>query len=184
MKTHVIYIPGLGDRYDRFRVWALKSWKLWGVSTQHVPMVWYDGASMSAKLVRITTAIGHAPEGSRIVLIGESAGATLALKASAAPRVARVITLCGVARPDTPVSAYLRRRAPALDNGVRNLAESYAIDVHSVRAAADGVVGRRFSVLEGASEHVIWSVGHLTTIALCLTIYAPIISAIAKMHHK
>lgn len=181
MQTQIIYIPGLGDRYDGFRVWALRSWSLWGVRTAHVPIKWYDGGSMDSKLARITTAIDNTAPDRRIVLIGESAGASLALQAGESdPRVTRVITLCGVARPDTPVSSYLRRRAPALNEAVNTLNDSYNIDVHSVRAAVDGVVGKRYSVVKGATTHVIWSIGHLTTIALCLTIYAPIISAIAK----
>jgi pimeloyl-ACP methyl ester carboxylesterase len=181
MKTTVLYIPGLGDRYDGFRRWALRSWKLWGVDARLVPITWYDGGSMTSKLGRISDAIGQVSDDRRLVLIGESAGASLALHAGAKDsRVTRVITLCGVARPDTPVSAYLRRRAPALNEGVNDLKESYGMDVHSVRAAADGVVGKRYSVIRGAKEHVIWSVGHLTTISLCLTVLAPIISAIAK----
>src|SRR3546814_5836495 len=52
----------------------------------------------------------------RIVLVGESAGASLALHTAAVDtRVSKVITLCGVAVPTTPVSARLRRKAPALD---------------------------------------------------------------------
>lgn len=136
---------------------------------------------MESKLDRITAAINQVPDNSRIVLIGESAGASLALHVAANdPRVARVITLCGVASPDTPVSGYLRRRAPALSEAVDSLNESYDTDVHSVRAIVDGVVAKRYSVVRGANEHVIWSIGHLTTIALCLTVLAPIISAIAK----
>lgn len=136
---------------------------------------------MESKLERISKAIDQVEGKNRLVLIGESAGASLALHVGANDsRVTRVITLCGVARPDTPVSSYLRRRAPALNEGVDSLNESYSIDVHSVRAVADGVVAKRYSVVKGAKEHVIWSIGHLTTIALCLTILAPAISAIAK----
>ncbi len=182
MKTHIIYIPGLGDRYDGFRVAALKSWRLWGVSVRHVPITWYDGGSMDSKLDRIDTAISQAPSNANIVLVGESAGATLALAMAENPSISRVITLCGVATPTTPVSGYLRRRAPALNDGVSGLAGSYDADIHSVRAAIDGVVAKKYSVVNGATEHIIWSVGHLTTIALCLTIYAPIITSIAKKH--
>lgn len=136
---------------------------------------------MESKLGRITDAIDRIKGGGRLVLIGESAGASLALHAAASDsRVTRVITLCGVARPDTPVSAHLRRRAPALNDGVDSLRGVYDMDVHCVRAAVDGVVNKRYSVVKGAKEHVIWSVGHLPTISLCLTILAPIISAIAK----
>lgn len=181
MKTHIIYIPGLGDRYDSFRSRALKLWRLWGVTTQHVPSVWYDGGSMYSKLARIKNAIDDVPKDTRIILIGESAGATLALHSLAgSDRITRVITLCGVARNFTPISGYLRRRAPALDEAVNTLPDEFRSDIHSVRAAIDGVVGSKYSSTSNAKRHVIWSVGHLTTIVLCLTIYAPIITAIAK----
>ena len=181
MQTYIIYIPGLGDRYDGFRARALKLWKIWGVKTIHVPIAWYDKGSMDSKLAKIQSVIDNVPKDVHIVLIGESAGATLALHtAQRDKRVNRVITLCGVARSFTPVSNYLRAKAPALDQAVDSLREDSTVDVHSVRAFIDGVVGSKYSSTEHAVQHVIWSVGHLTTIALCLTFYAPIISAIAK----
>ena len=181
MKTYIIYIPGLGDRYDSFRRAALRTWKLWGVDARLVPMTWYNGDSMESKLKLVQSAIDSIPKNERIVVIGESAGGTIALSIGATePRVSRVITLCGVARPDTPVSNYLRRRAPALHEGVSSLRETHTVDIHCVRAFIDGVVGKKYSVVNGSQEHVIWSVGHLTTIGLCLTIFAPIMSAIAK----
>ena len=180
MKTHIIYIPGLGDRYDPFRRACLKSWRLWGVTTEHVPITWYDGGAFDQKYELIAKAVAKA-KNKQVVLIGESAGATLALQAGAnEPSVHRIITLCGVARPDTPISGYLRRRAPALHHGVNTLPKLFDKEVHSIRAFVDGIVGRRYSVVEDSTEHVIWSVGHFTTIALCLTVFAPIVATIAK----
>jgi pimeloyl-ACP methyl ester carboxylesterase len=181
MQTYILYVPGLGDRYDNFRSWALQWWKLWGVDATLVPITWYDGGSMESKLARIDHALSDAPDGKRIVLVGESAGATLALHVGDRDRrVSRVITLCGVARSFTPVSKHLRNRAPALDQAVNTLADTPQVEVHSIRAAIDGVVGSKYSSTSGAKRYVIWSVGHLFTIALCLTLYAPIITTIAK----
>lgn len=136
---------------------------------------------MESKLKRIDAVIDSVPKDTRVVLIGESAGATLALHTVVTnARVSRVITLCGVARNFTPVSSYLRKKAPALDEAVNTLPDDFKSDIHSVRAAIDGVVGSKYSSTARANKHVIWSVGHLTTIALCLTIFAPIITAIAK----
>jgi pimeloyl-ACP methyl ester carboxylesterase len=149
------------------------------VTTEHVPITWYDGGPLEQKTELVAAAIDRA-HGKRVVIIGESAGATLALHAASHPAVVRVITLCGVTRPDTPVSNYLRRRAPALDTAVRTLPKSFDTDVHSIRAVADGVVNKRYSVAPGAKAHVMWTVGHLMTIALSLTCLAPIVAAIAK----
>lgn len=184
MSTHILYIPGLGDRYDPFRRACLKLWRLWGVSVEHVPITWYDGGSFDAKYDLIKKALGRS-KADRTVVIGESAGATLALQVAAnEPHIAKVITLCGVARPDTPIAKYLRERAPALDVGVETLAHSFDVEVHSVRAWMDGVVKRKYSVVKGSREHVIWSVGHFSTIALCLTVYAPLLATIAKKPKK
>lgn len=181
MKTYVLYIPGLGDGYDGLRRTGLRTWKLWGVQATLVPMTWYDGDSVQSKMARIQAAIDAVPDDRRLVLFGESAGASLALLASVDnKRVERVVTVCGVARPDTPVSSHIRRGAPALDQALQRLPERFDVDVHSVRAVFDGVIGKRYSIVQGSTSHVIWSVGHFTTITLCLTLFGPIISAIAK----
>ena len=185
MPTHVIYIPGLGNWNDRLRAAALNVWKLWGTPATLVPINWDDGRSMDQKMDLIQIAINAVPRGDRIVLIGESAGATLALHTAAVDtRVSRVITLCGVAVPTTPISGELRRKSPALDQAVSTLPRHFNVDVHSVRAAVDNVVGHRYSTVAGAKRHVIWSIGHVLTITLCLTILSPIMSGIAKSTKK
>lgn len=179
--TTILYIPGLGDRYDPARRFALKFWRVWGVRAQLIPITWYDGKSMNEKVGRIEAAIASVDTKDRIVLIGESAGATLALHVGCEDqRVSRIITLCGVARSTTPIAGYLRKKAPALDTGVNTLRPNKKADIHSVRAYLDPTVGKKYSVAPGAAEHIVWSIGHLTTIALCLTIYAPYLVAIAK----
>lgn len=181
MRTTVLYIPGLGDGYDHFRCTALRFWSLFGVQAVLVPITWYDGADFDAKYQRITQAVKGAQPG-RVVLIGESAGATLALHAAADAGlpIDSIITLCGVARRATPISSRIRRRAPALDQAVRTIPEAYRVPVLSLRAMVDHVVGRRSSTAVGADSKTIWSVGHLTTILLCLTILAPYMSKLAR----
>lgn len=181
MSTYVIYIPGLGDTYDGFRRTVLGWWKLWGVIAVYVPITWYDGDDMASKLARINTAIGNVPKGNRIVVIGESAGATLALHVGQAhPHVERIITLCGVARRQTPISSALRRRAPAIDEAVRTLPNTSGQDVHSIRAVFDATVNKRWSTATGATPHVMYTPGHRIAIIMCLTVLAPLIANIAK----
>lgn len=185
MATHIVYVPGLGDGYHRLRAAALGWWKVWGANVVPVKIDWYDGHDIDQKMSLIKQAIDTIPPQHRVVLIGESAGAALALHTSViSDRIDRVITLCGVARPTTPISAALRRKAPALDQAVNTLPEQYEVEVHSIRAAIDGVVGPRYSSVLGARRHVVWFVGHLPTIVLCLTILAPYMVHIAKEHKK
>lgn len=180
--THIIYIPGLGDYYDGFRRLSLRCWRLWGVTTEHVPITWYDGGDLESKIMLVQDAVTKAKrEDVKIVLIGESAGASLALHMAARDAgVEKVITLCGVTRRSTPISQHLRKRAPALHAAVQTIPDKLQIPIDSVRAVVDGTVGKRYSVAVGAKAHVIWSVGHLTTIALCLTLLAPLMASIAK----
>ncbi len=179
MKTHIIYIPGLGDRYDGFRRVVLSFWKLWGVSMEYVPITWYDEGSFDEKMQRIERAVKRAKD-RRIVLVGESAGASLALHGASRFGVKKVITLCGVAQSKTPISNYLRAKAPALHTAASTLPSRYPVPVESLRAFKDGVVGERWSKTNDATVHTIWMVGHMTTIVICLTILASLMVTIAK----
>lgn len=181
MRTHIIYIPGLGDGYEWFRTRALSSWRLGGVEVTHIPMTWYDGRSMSAKLDKIMAAIDRVPSGCRVVLIGESAGATLALHAASQSKlVYRVITVCGVVSRDTPISTQLQKRSPALAQATRTIPWPIQADTHTIRAYKDWVVNRQYSTRPEATVHTIWLIGHLLTIVACLTILMPLMITIAK----
>ena len=79
MRTSIVYIPGLGSRYNSVRMFALKFWAVYGVSTTLIPLDWYDGDTIEGKLSKVQDAINQAGKRSRVVVVGESAGATLAL---------------------------------------------------------------------------------------------------------
>lgn len=179
MNTRIVYIPGLGDRYDGFRRFALKLWRIWGVQAEFVPIKWYDGEGYDQKMTRVKIAIEQ-NKSNRLVLFGESAGATLALHAAKAGGVDRVVTVCGVATSHAPISSYLNKKAPALVPATRTLPQESTLDVHSVRAAIDPVVNRKYSVAQGATVHKLWTIGHFTTIVLCLTVLSPLMVTIAK----
>ena len=174
MRTHVIYLPGLGVGYDPFRGACLKAWRLYGVTAELVPLRWTDGRSFDEKYQSVRRAIQRAP-GKRIVVIGESAGATMALYVAEHEKgIDTVITLCGVTNEMMIIAPSLRRRAPALVTGLKHLSRRHNhVPVVSLRAWYDPVVSRRFCVPAYAEERVVWSIGHLVTIGLCLTFYAP-----------
>ncbi|HRJ06009.1 MAG TPA: hypothetical protein PK096_00355 [Candidatus Saccharibacteria bacterium] len=173
--THVIYIPGLGDHYEWFRSFGLKIWTLWGISAELVPSIWDDGQSLETKSSRVIAAINTAQSaGKRVILVGESAGAALALIVAANHRVEKVVTLCGVARANTPIAAALRKRVPALDQAVKALDNIVVTaPIVSLRAARDAVINKRYSIADGAESHVLWSAGHQFTVVLCLTVFSP-----------
>ena len=175
---HILYIPGLGDGYDGFRRSALRLWSLLGVKAELVSLTWYDGGSFDKKYALIQASIDTASkDNARIIVIGESAGASLALIAAERnAAVAHVMTLCGVTQPNTPIAQSLRRRAPALDEAVGRLSQHDqrpSLQRTSLRAFIDSTVGKRYSIASGADERIVWSVGHLLTIVLCLTVFSP-----------
>ncbi len=181
MKTQILYISGLGDSYDGFRNMCLKAWRILGVETRLVTSKWNNGERYEAKIRNVLNEISRAHgAGARIVLIGESAGATLALIAGQDRRVSRTITLCGVTDPNMPIAKKIRQRSPAFVEAVSALRSVKLEGVVSVRGAVDLTVKKDYSVWPESQEKVVVGVGHLLTIILCLTVYSPWLIRVSK----
>lgn len=187
MPRHVLYIPGLGDGYDPGRRAALWLWRLYGVRAELIPMRWSHETSYMAKYTRIVDAIKAAESrGEEVVLIGESAGASMALNVFAArPSVVRLITVCGVNAPDIKIAPRLQRRNPAFVESVEHLTDSLArLDTSKITtlyALYDESVADRYTKISGANQRRLYGIGHLGTIILTLTIFAHIPTGIAKL---
>jgi hypothetical protein len=181
MKHLVIYIPGLGDHYDVVRRFFLFFWRIYGVKTQLVSMQWYDGRPYEEKYERVEAAIENAQaEGYLVSLIGESAGASMAMNVFARrDSLHRMISLCGVNNYNTPISPRILKRGPAFKSSVELLNDSQttalasrAARVVSVTALRDLVVSVEKNRMPGVRHVTVWSLGHLTTILLCLSAYS------------
>jgi len=177
MSHHIIYIPGLGDRYDNLRRSGIKRWNRQGLTAELVPMQWNKGGTFSDRKQKIETAIDTAlAAGHRVALIGESAGASMAINImTGRDDVMLLVTLCGVASPSSPVAPYLRRRSPTFDESLKRLSSSHdqlhLSDVVTFSAFRDSVVRRRYSTINGANNRRLPSIGHFTTITLALTVF-------------
>lgn len=186
MKHYVIYIPGLGDNYDKARRWALLGWRLWGVRTELVPMIWYDGQSYDKKQQRVLAAVKQASaNGYAVSLIGESAGGSMAINVAAQlPTLNKLITIGGVDNPAIKVAAHTLQKAPAFDESIRRLTKSLpdinAARTHVVRGWYDPVVSARQAYIKDAYSHRVIGFGHLMTIGLCLTIFSSYIVSLIK----
>ena len=187
---HLIYIPGLGDGYDVMRRVGLMTWRLWGVTTELVPMQWYGGGSIDARYDALSGAIDRALlKGRRVVLVGESAGASLAINvASHLLDIYGLMTICGITNPRAEVSSVIRKKSPAFNQSLARLGKDVSkLDlsvVCNIRAIVDHVVPRRSSVIPGAKRRTIWSVGHVATIALCLSVYGGFVVYLARSIRK
>ncbi|MNH58476.1 Alpha/beta hydrolase family protein [compost metagenome] len=189
-RLHLIYIPGLGDGYDGLRRAGLFAWRVWGVSTELVPMRWYGGGDLATRYATVVAAIDHAQQrGCRVVLVGESAGASLAINVAAhRSDIFGLMTICGIASPRAEVSSLIRKKSPAFNQSLarleNDLNELDLSRVCNVRAAVDHVVPRGSSVILGAKQRTMWSVGHVATITLCLSLYGGLIVRLARTIKK
>lgn len=189
-KCHIIYIPGLGDGYDGLRRAGLLTWQLWGVSTELVPMKWYGGGDLATRYSTVTAAIDRAQQrGRRVILVGESAGASLAINvASRRSDIHGLMTICGIVNSRAEVSSAIRKKSPAFNQSLAQLEydirELDLASVCNVRAGVDSIVPKRSSVIPGATQRIIWSVGHVTTVALCLSVYGGLLVRFARAIKK
>lgn len=185
MKYYILYIPGLGN-YDRARASALKMWRVFGVSVQLVSVKWHDGRTYEEKLAEVQKEAEKAIKaGYKVVMIGESAGASLALNAAATlPKLHKIVLIAGVNSSRLPISPYTKKRSIAFAQSAAGIAKSLekidTVKIHTIRALHDAVVSPRFNDIPGAHRHVLPTIGHLATIILCLTILSPFVIRIIK----
>jgi hypothetical protein len=184
-RHYVIYIPGLGDKFDMFRRASLRLWAIWGVKTELVPMHWDSEKEFAPKLTRITTAIRSAKKrGYAVSVIGESAGATMAINIGAKHELHQIMTLCGVNNPKMHILPQTYKRAPAFKKAFGMMGQSFAtldlLRVQTVSAYVDKVISPRDSSIPGARNHRLFSFGHLFTVSLCLTFLSGYIASLIK----
>ncbi|MNT24336.1 Alpha/beta hydrolase family protein [compost metagenome] len=140
-------------------------------------MQWYGGGDFSQRYDAVVAAIDKAQlRGDRVVVVGESAGASMAINVVAhRPDVDGLVTVCGITNSQAEVSPLIRKKSPAFNEAISRLDSSLNMlnltRVCSVRAVIDSVVPKHSSVITGARQGVAWSVGHLFTITLCLSLY-------------
>lgn len=185
---HILYLSGFGTGYDRHRLRLLKKWRFKGVSVELVPLRWEGKESFEQKLARIDQAIDRVRD-KRVVLLGESAGGSMAVHmyARRPDDFYKVMTVCGKnSHPETVGESYYRR-SPAFRTAMERLVEATELLTKEQRQAFvsihpwhDAVVPVRETMLADCKRVRLWSIGHLTTIFLALTIYAPIVARQAR----
>jgi len=184
---HILYISGLGDNYDRLRLRCLNWWKFKNVTVELVPMRWESG-TFEQKLARIDTAINRA-KGKKVVVIGESAGGSMAVHTYArrGGDVDKVMTLCGKnTHPEKVSERYyvhhpsFRESMNQLNASLDSLTDKQRSQFVSIHPLYDPTVPVDETLLPGCKSVRLWSVGHLSTILLALTILSPIIVRVAR----
>lgn len=189
-RTHIIYIPGLGDGYDGLRRFCLGFWRMYGVDVEFISSSWSNHESFDTKMQRLITAAQHAHrDGDSVVLLGESAGGSMALNvyASIPETIHRVVTLCGKnTRPDN-VSPVLYRRNESfrtsmhrVSDAVKQLTTAQRQRITSIYPFYDPTVPINETFVPDCRRVRIWSVGHLISILVGLTIGSFVVVREAK----
>lgn len=156
---------------------------MYGVRVTMVPMRWMSDEAYGDKRARVEEII-HKSSDEKIVLMGESAGGSMALTlyAEHVNTLVGLVTLCGKNTRSDNVSSYLYRRNPAFQDSMHR-AEVVAIGLSradrrrfvSVVPWYDPTVPVAQTLLPGCQKMTLPAVGHLFSIFAMLTIYAPLI---------
>ena len=184
MARHIIYIPGLGDRYDAIRRLGLALWRRPGVRVTHLPMNWSDPReSYAQKVERIRRAIEGS--GDTVTLVGESAGGAMAIGVmrELAGSVNSVVTVCGMNQGAHRVSPRLYENNKAFqeamqtaDAVVSTLTEQEKASMLTVYSSADMTVRPRDTRIDGVEAVDLRIPGHgLTIIAVLFFFYRRIL---------
>jgi hypothetical protein len=185
---HIIYLPGFGDDYDIGRRLFLWCWRIFGVTTEFIPMHWNSNESYAEKLARIDIAIDRAAS-RRIVVIGESAGGSLVLPvyAKRTRDLYKVMTISGKNNNSASVAPRLYAKHVAFRESMRatELALEQIDDGLRRRFIAfyplyDDVIPLQEAIIPGCKVIRLFSIGHFFTIFLALTLYSGYVIHVAK----
>lgn len=175
----VIYLPGLGDGRSHGQKAILKLWKLYGLNVHYQKIGWADNESYTPKKQRTLDLIDSVTRsGNKVALIGTSAGASAALNAFSEriDKVFSVVCICGkIQNPQTVGEPYFREN-PAFRDSLFSLSKSLSAlttkdraKVLSIHPLRDSTVPVGDTILEGAKEGKIPTVGHIFSIFYSLT---------------
>lgn len=180
-RTQLIYIPGLGDRYDHVRRFALRFWVHPEFEAALYPMKWRDDSqSLDEKLVPLIALIKDASINSRVVLVGESAGGAVVvgLHEKYPEYITKTITICGKNAGAGRVGSAIYRKNPAFreamrraDTAIGRLSFSDRQRMSVFYSAGDKTIKLVDTKIEGAKLLKLPGFGHLSTILLTLFIF-------------
>lgn len=174
---HIIYISGLGDRYDWLRKLGLVLWRRSDTKVTHIPMKWEDvSETYDSKLLRIKAVIDTYPDHS-VTLVGESAGGSVAIAAFYKYRknVEKLVTVCGMNKGEGNVNPAYYKKNPAfrssmsaVDKVVLYLSEDEKKAMYIIYSSLDATVRPKHSLISGVRSTDLKIPGHLTSIAKVL----------------
>jgi len=188
-KLHLVYLPGLGDSADPLRKLWLGGYWGDGITVSLVPMMWRSGDdTIDAKLDRIRKAIGRIPA-ERTVLVGESAGAAMAVIAlqCLADQVDGVVSICGKHLHGDTVGAHVYRRNPSfrsvIERGeavVQDMSVKDKAKLGIIYSSHDGFIPAEDTLISGVKAVDIRTHGHKRSIIKVLLFRRRLITQLAQ----
>jgi hypothetical protein len=180
---HVLYIPGLGDHKVGGQQRAVSTWKRWGVTPELFQMNWADGEPWENKFSRLLDRIDELNNaGSKVALVGASAGASAVINAFAARKhiVVGSVLLSGKVNRPSAVGDSFKRNNPAFWTSINDCQEALASlntndrgRILSRYGVLDEMVPFTDSVIKGARNRAVPTIGHAFNIGSQLLIGAP-----------
>jgi hypothetical protein len=180
---HVIYIPGLGDHKVGGQQRAVSTWKQWGVTPELFQMKWADGEAWEDKFSRLLDRIDELNDaGTKVALVGASAGASAVINAFAARKdiIVGSVLLSGKVNRPGAVGESFKRNNPAFwtsindcQKALASLNTDYRGRILSRYGVLDEMVPYMDSVIKGARNRVAPTAGHAFNIGSQLLVGAP-----------
>lgn len=193
--TRVIYIPGLGDK-KQWLLWlqkvVLKGWRRQGLHVEMLAMRWADPMPLQPRyetlLQRIDTL--H-KEGKQVVLVGISAGASVAVSAYADRKnaVHGVVTICGKLQGDIPevieeLNPCFADALQKLETQKTKLKPKERRQILTLRAWRDAIVPTEEATFDGVTSRVLPMAGHNITCSIILLTQAKRIARFLRNSDK
>ena len=179
MTHHLIYVPGLGDHRSRGQQLVVRLWELFGIKSHCYVMRWSDKEPFAPKLERLLSLIDELFEdGDKVSLVGTSAGASAVLVAFAArmDKITGVVCICGkVNHPETIspsrflVNPAFKESLAALQQALPKLGPQVRSRIMSIHPLMDGSVPPADTIIPGAREKLMPTIGHSFSIFIALT---------------
>lgn len=175
---HLIYITGLGDHKVGGQQKAVQLWNRYGVSAELFQVRWADREPWEPKFERLLNLIDqHIAEGKHVALVGASAGASAVINAYAArkDKIVGTVLLAGKVNRAHAIGGSYRSQNPAFitsaensQHALKTLGKDQRRRTQSRYGIIDEIVPFTDSVIKGARNRVVPTVGHIPTIALQL----------------
>lgn len=179
-------MPGLGDAKAFMQPNVLRAWRLYGLHVHYFPLGWADKEAFEPKLKRILSKIDElTAQDKKVALIGISAGASAVINAyvERKDKISSLVYICGKIQNPQTVHERTFQQNPAfkdsmkmLENSLGQLSESDKQKMLSMRPISDSTVPVADTKLHGVREKVIFSFGHLLSIAVAITLVSWTIS--------